>query len=948
MPLTCPKCSRISPDDALYCHQDGNALRAFQAPAANRLARPFVFPSGRNCSTFDELVAACQDHWDEARDFLRSGVLGSYFAGMGRHDLAQAAQESARHPDPDRGLDELLSRLPADSAVGARMEANPPLIELGTLKPGEDRHFEVRIRNTGRGLLHGSVACNDCHWMQLGKTPGQKEKLFQTRDEIVIPVHVRGKVLRASNRPLEAQLVIQSNGGRTAITVRGVVPVTPFPGGPLAGATSPRQAAEKAKAHSKEAIPYFENGAVAAWYRSNGWTFPVQGPTATGLGAVQQFFEALGLTPPPKVDISQRAVALNGRAGEQIQYSLQVTTAEKRPVYAHAVCDQPWVVVGKVRMAGRTADIPLTVTVPDRPGDNLSATLSITSNGNQRFRVPVRLTVTSGSPRGPAAIPTLPLADEEPAPVPTARHVLAETLLTSPPAARPLPYSIPPTASPVATLAEPLPAALPLTLAEADPDGSPPERDRLPTWLPCVPVAFMALALVVTGARDFFFKPEPVKPPDDGILAWEEEPAKPPKELLAVQFHDEPQLMVLGQSGQKDPGKAEGVQVKYMPSMSFGLYTVAGKEGRKKLTFSERGLTQNTCVKIDGAELLFGHEPLMEVKTGKPVSEEFGIFNRSFGRWIERDGDLGKTQSGRVRQGKKSVWEFNRGLIEVTQQVEIIVGQSGDLDTCLVKYRIENKDTSEHSVGLRFLLDTYIGNNDEPPFLIPGQQELINTSFEFKRRADIPDFLQARETEDLEKPGAVAQIGLKPEGLEPPDRVTLGAYPNPRLRDTLKRQGFDQEKTLWDVPVVSMQTLTPGDSCVVIYWDEKPLPAGKSREVGFTYGMGYLAGGQSGGKLALTAGGSFLPRGELTVTAYVGNPQQGQTITLNLPDGFEFVEDEAKKAVPPSGAASRISPVTWKVKAASRTGEFTFEAETSNGLKQKHDIRIRPRGIFGK
>src|SRR5690242_21333003 len=59
MPLSCPKCSSLNPDDALYCHSDGLALRAYQAPTtANRLARPFVFPSGQSCQTYDELVAA--------------------------------------------------------------------------------------------------------------------------------------------------------------------------------------------------------------------------------------------------------------------------------------------------------------------------------------------------------------------------------------------------------------------------------------------------------------------------------------------------------------------------------------------------------------------------------------------------------------------------------------------------------------------------------------------------------------------------------------------------------------------------------------------------------------------------------------------------------------------------------------------------------------------------
>src|SRR5688572_16245425 len=114
MPLTCPKCSRINPDDAYHCHADGFALRAYTAPAAStRLPRPFVFSSGRTCNTFDELVTASQDCWDEARDFLKQGIFTSYFGGIQRKDLMQAAQEAARNTDPDRGVDQLLAALPA-------------------------------------------------------------------------------------------------------------------------------------------------------------------------------------------------------------------------------------------------------------------------------------------------------------------------------------------------------------------------------------------------------------------------------------------------------------------------------------------------------------------------------------------------------------------------------------------------------------------------------------------------------------------------------------------------------------------------------------------------------------------------------------------------------------------------------------------------------------------
>ena len=133
---------------------------------------------------------------------------------------------------------------------------------------------------------------------------------------------------------------------------------------------------------------------MAQWYQDNGWTYPVQGPAASGLGAVQQFFEALGLTPPPKVDISERSVALTGNRGDSLEHLLEVKSQEKRPVYAHAASDQSWLEVGPVQLNGRIAVIPLRVpVVPEGAGETLTAKILVQANGNQRFLVPVTLTV---------------------------------------------------------------------------------------------------------------------------------------------------------------------------------------------------------------------------------------------------------------------------------------------------------------------------------------------------------------------------------------------------------------------------------------------------------------------------------------------------------------------------------------------------------------------------
>src|SRR5271154_1547524 len=99
MVQVCIKCSRANPQDACYCYYDGFVLgsgsRNGGAPAigAQVFNQAFVFPTGRQCRSFDELAIACQEEWQAARDLLQQGYLESFFGGLGRIDLVMAAKE---------------------------------------------------------------------------------------------------------------------------------------------------------------------------------------------------------------------------------------------------------------------------------------------------------------------------------------------------------------------------------------------------------------------------------------------------------------------------------------------------------------------------------------------------------------------------------------------------------------------------------------------------------------------------------------------------------------------------------------------------------------------------------------------------------------------------------------------------------------------------------------
>lgn len=961
MPAICVKCHRVNPVDAAYCYHDGSPLsngHTHGAPVAagkQAFPRPFVFPSGRQCRTFDELALAIQDDWKEGRNLLEQGYLEQFLGGLGRVDLARAARDAARSPDKDRGLDDLLDKLPTDALQSPRLAVAPLDVNLGVLPIGTDHRFELRLQNRGMRLLRGSITTEDSAWLALGDA-GQVEKLFQFGSELTIPVRVVGKHLRAGAKQLEGRLVIDSNGGAVTVIVRADVPVKPFPEGVLRGATTPRQIAERAKAAPKEAAAYFEKGAVAQWYRDNGWTYPVQGETSSGLGAVQQFFEALGLTPPPKVEVSVRHVNLAGAVGERLDYPLEVKTPEKRPVYAYGVSNQPWLKVGRAKLEGRVATLPLIIaSVPDRPGEKLQADVTVTANGNQRFGVTVALTVDGKSkkPRSAAALPAANPFDFD-AP--------ADVIPVAAPAGAAAPAMGVPVATPYAPPAEVVPVAPPPSRTSRLGNGSrresPSEERRRPVaaipiapsgapwWAHLIPVGMLFVALMGVFAADLLRKaPAPIQTGPPPEVPFGTEP------LIEARFHDNDEEVMLAENGNVKPEEQKDLRdtaaATWFASMRFGLTTT---RDQKKLTFETQGLTNNTVVRLDGQKSegwIFGERPFKYKRDGRDNMPQ--AFK---GQWKDGERSVAipaDTKNGKG-EGRKSIWVYPNERIEITQFVEVIAGeQSRQLDTCLVRYLIENRDTRSHRVGLRFMLDTFIGGNDGVPFTIPGQDQLCDTTHRFTSASEVPDYIEAWERPDAADPGTVAKIQFRlGTRIEPPSRVTLGAWPNPELARVRGDRRCLQEKTGWEVPVYPIKSLGQGDSCVVMYWDEKTLEPGQKRELGFAYGLGRVASDRdAGGRLGLSVAGRFVPGGEFTITALVNDPRPGEKLTLTLPEGFQVVGGALTQDVPPvpPGATRQASPVTWKVK-ASKVGKATLKVESSAGASQGQEVVIKSTSIF--
>ena len=245
MAKLCPACSKANPATANYCYYDGRhlSLEGQEGPlqvGALPLPMPFYFPDGQSCANFNQLALACDARWDEARGLLADGTWHSFFGTIGRLDLAAAAKQAAREPDPDLGLSQLLEKFPTDPNALRRPQLSLPSAEenLGALTPGTDRRFELMISNRGLLVLRG-MATTNCDWLSLGDGAGAALKMFQTRGIYTLPVRVLGNRLRAGAKPLQGEIVIDTNGGAITVPVRAEIPVRPFPGGAQANAFWP-------------------------------------------------------------------------------------------------------------------------------------------------------------------------------------------------------------------------------------------------------------------------------------------------------------------------------------------------------------------------------------------------------------------------------------------------------------------------------------------------------------------------------------------------------------------------------------------------------------------------------------------------------------------------------------------------------------------------------------
>ena len=212
----------------------------------------------------------------------------------------------------------------------------------------------------------------------------------------------------------------------------------------------------------------------------------------------------------------------------------------------------------------------------------------------------------------------------------------------------------------------------------------------------------------------------------------------------------------------EDPKIDEGPRLAfdYDPMMHFGLTVIKDAYGdpvSKRLTFAPDGATNSTLIHIDN---------------------KFFEFGGPEGLWAPK--------VAKFPNGSRSTWATSNSSLMIHQVLKIVLSEQPVtvakgvrqriLDTCLIRYEIQNIDTRDHWVGLRMVVDTLIGSNDGVPFAVPTMRGLVDTCKDF-HGVEVPDFIQALEVHDLKDPGTIAHMTLRIADLETPTRVSLTLWP---------------------------------------------------------------------------------------------------------------------------------------------------------------------------
>jgi len=263
------------------------------------------------------------------------------------------------------------------------------------------------------------------------------------------------------------------------------------------------------------------------------------------------------------------------------------------------------------------------------------------------------------------------------------------------------------------------------------------------------------------------------------------------------------------------------------------------------------------------------------------------------------------------------VWTL-KGM-EITQEIRLTNGSFSPVPSfAKVRYWFRNTDKTYHYAGLRVILDTMLGLNDDSAILSPPSG-LVDREREFSFDS-VPDFWTAWDS--IATPAGRILMGFADHGVVKPDYLTFAS--RKRLSDTKWDFKADPAKDFRVSPV------EPPDTAVSMKWESIPFRPGYENGVAFLYGVAKAAASDRMPPLDLlalapqrTGSGSFWVLGEAR-NSDVSKSVKNLKLKLELPAGLSLAQGEAEIVFPELKPGEKRA-VYWKVSVGQK-GRYSLKA----------------------
>ena len=345
------------------------------------------------------------------------------------------------------------------------------------------------------------------------------------------------------------------------------------------------------------------------------------------------------------------------------------------------------------------------------------------------------------------------------------------------------------------------------------------------------------------------------------------------------------------------------------------ISTEAGVEGR--FTLGNIGGDPDNP-NDDDKKLLYGHpNPTLFTATSWTairIDSTNYVFGNG-GNWI----------TAPCKQGENLVASWKINHIVITQTLSITKSFStGREDNLEIKYEIKNEDTNPHTIGIRPMLDTMLGDNDGAPFRVLGKGE-VRTETEWVSPFDtIPQYCQVFD--NFDNPTVISMLSVTGIGFPEPDRLILGYWPT--MTSSSWDYIIDPTRDFLDYfEDGTIEGSSPdSDSAVLIYWNPTTLAPGESKTYGISYGLGGMTYvewnpfniGLSAPEFLKLSGKEYVPN-PFTTVCYLknssGHTVTGATVKFNLTPGLVFDTGETAEKSLGTVAEDKIIQRDWKIEA---------------------------------